>query len=190
MGGATETPVKAVHGAGVTESKPSTSDSPQPAARSPAVLCPYCGEVSPEPRRCARCGGYFDPLSRQASQNGMGPWFIRDPANPFRPGCSWDTLRELIRRGKVTPDTVIRGPTTHQFWTFAGRAPSVANLLGLCHNCRGSAGAEEFSCRKCGASFTPDTDRQHLGLAPIHLLPGQAAPETIAARSMPRGRSG
>jgi hypothetical protein len=115
----------------------------------------------------------------------MGPWFIRDLASPFRPGCSYDTLRDLIRRGRITAETIIRGPTTHQFWTFAGRAPSVANLLGLCHNCRGRARPDEFACRACGASFAPDTDRQHLGLAPIHLLPGHAPPEMIAAASFP-----
>lgn len=149
-------------------------------ARPGAILCPYCGDVSPDPRRCEHCGGHFDPLSRQASQNAMGPWFIRDRVRPFRPGCSFETLRELVRRGRVTRETVIRGPTTHQFWTFAGRTPSVANLLGICHNCRGAAATEEFACRSCGASFAPETDRQHLGLAPVHLLPGQAPPEVIA----------
>jgi hypothetical protein len=116
----------------------------------------------------------------------MGPWFIRDLAHPFRPGCSFETLRDLIRRGRIAPETVIRGPATHQFWTFAGRAPAVANLLGNCHNCRGPASPEEFACRACGASFSPDTDRQHLGLAPVHLLPGEASPEIIAAASDPR----
>jgi hypothetical protein len=117
----------------------------------------------------------------------MGPWFIRDAGHPFRPGCSFETLREMIRRGKVTRETILRGPTTRQFWTFAGRAPSVANLLGICHNCRGVAGAEEFACRSCGATFAPETDRQHLGLAPVHLLPGQASPEMIAAASRTAG---
>jgi hypothetical protein len=160
-------------------------DPPFPASRPGSILCPYCGEVSADPRRCGKCGGHFDPLSRQASQNAMGPWFIRDTANPFRPGCSFDTLRELVRRARITPETIIRGPTTHQFWAFAARTPSVANLLGLCHSCRKPARPDEFSCRACGASFTPDTDRQHLGLAPVHLLPGQASPEMIAAASMP-----
>lgn len=148
------------------------------------VLCPYCGEVSTDPRRCDVCRGHFDPLSRQATQNAMGPWFIRDESSPFRPGCSIETLRDLIRRGKVTRDTIIRGPGTKQFWNFAGRTPSIANLLGLCHNCRAAAKPDDYSCRSCGAVFSPDPDRQHLGLAPVHMLPGEASPEIVAAASL------
>lgn len=156
---------------------------PVPGKRS--VLCPYCGEISSDMSRCGACGGHFDPLSRQASQNAMGAWFIRDPARPFRPGCSYETLRELVRRGKIGPETIIRGPTTHQFWTFAARAPSIANLLGRCHNCHSAVDPNAYMCASCGAAFTPETDRQHLGLAPVHLLPGQTPPEMIAASAAP-----
>lgn len=159
---------------------------PAPGKRS--VLCPYCGEVSPDMSRCVACGGHFDPLSRQASQNAMGSWFVRDAARPFRPGCSYETLRELVRRGKIGPETVIRGPTTHQFWTFAARAPSIANLLGRCHNCHSAVDPGGYMCASCGAAFTPETDRQHLGLAPVHLLPGQTSPELIAASAAPHVR--
>jgi hypothetical protein len=113
----------------------------------------------------------------------MGPWFIRDGTSPFRPGCSYETLRDLIKRGKVTRETILRGPTTRQFWNFAARTPSVAHLLGVCHNCHAEVSPEAYACGGCGAVFTPDTDRQHLGLAPVHLLPGEEAPEIIAAAS-------
>jgi predicted RNA-binding Zn-ribbon protein involved in translation (DUF1610 family) len=155
-----------------------------PTVSTQRVLCPYCGEVSADPRRCEVCRGFFDPLSRQATQNAMGPWFIRDGESPFRPGCSIETLRDLIRRGKVTRDTIIRGPGTKQFWNFAGRTPSIANLLGLCHNCRATAKPDDYSCKSCGAVFSPDPDRQHLGLAPVHILPGEASPEMVAAASL------
>lgn len=154
------------------------------------ILCPYCGRISVNPKRCDGCGGFFDPLSRQATQNGMGPWYLRDPANPFRPGCSYETLREMVKRGRIRPDTIIRGPTTRQFWNFASRTPTVANLLGICHNCHAKVSPDDYSCAACGAVFTPDTDRQHLGLAPVHLLPGQAAPEIIAAASLDRPPEG
>ena len=91
------------------------------------ILCPYCGTISAsDPRRCDRCGGFFDPLSRQATQNAMGPWSIRDTANPFRPGCSFETVRDLIKRGKVTRETILRGPSTRQYWNFAARTPGIA----------------------------------------------------------------
>lgn len=175
------TPAPAPVGATSPAVAPAPAQPAGQAGRMSGVLCPYCGDVSADSRRCQRCGGHFDPLSRQASQNAMGPWFIRDPASPWRPGCSFETLKELIRRRRITRDTVLRGPTTRQFWTFAGRAPSVANLLGVCHSCRADVLPEDFTCRTCGASFSPEADRQHLGLAPVHLLPGQAPPEIIAS---------
>lgn len=159
-----------------------------PVGSSRPMLCPYCGSVSANPKRCDRCGGHFDPLSRQATQNAMGPWYIRDLANPTRPGCSYETLKDLIQRGKVTRETILRGPATRQFWNFAGRTPSVANLLGVCHNCQREVSRESQSCGLCGAGFAPEADRQHLGLAPVHLLPGQATPETIAAVSIQERR--
>lgn len=119
----------------------------------------------------------------------MGPWFIRDEKQPFRPGCSYEMLRELVRRGKVTAETVIRGPGSRQLWSFAGRTPGVSHLLGMCHNCRGVASAEQSACASCGASFEVSEDRQHLGLAPVHALPGQVSADRIAdaiAASSPR----
>lgn len=160
-------------------------DVPPPSAPNPSrLLCPYCGAISSNPKRCEECAGFFDPLSRQATQNAMGPWFIRDPKRPFHPGCSFETLRDMVRKGRITADTILRGPTTHQLWNFAARTPSVANLLGICHNCRREAKPDATECPACRASFAPVTDRQHLGLSPVHLLPGQAAPEAIAAASM------
>ncbi|MCW5776996.1 MAG: hypothetical protein KIS87_11200 [Phycisphaeraceae bacterium] len=160
---------------------PSTRAAPRPQPR--VVLCPYCGSRSRDPHRCESCAGYFDPLSRQATQNAMGPWFIRDDAQPFRPGCSYDTLRTLIRRGKVGPETPIRGPTTRQFWVLAKRCPAVANLFGICHACARPVEPSDRACRHCGASFEPPDDRQQLGLGSVRLLPGHAPPEQVAALS-------
>ena len=42
------------------------------------VVCPYCGHAQSAAgvgaAQCAACKGLFDPLSRQATQNAMGPW--------------------------------------------------------------------------------------------------------------------
>lgn len=156
----------------------------EPSPMPKAMLCPYCGHVSPDTTRCVSCRGFFDPLSRQASQNAMGPWFLRDETQPFRPGCSYETLRALATRGRLTLDTVIRGPSTRQFWSPARRTPGVANLLGVCHNCAGTANAHESACASCGASFGVEPDRQFLGLGPVRLLPGQASPEMVAESTL------
>jgi hypothetical protein len=155
-----------------------------PAPRPQTTLCPYCGHVSAGVKSCERCRGLFEPLSRQASQNAMGPWFIRDENNPFLPGFSLATLVQLVRRGRIAPDTVIKGPTTRQFWSYARNVPGVAHLLGACHVCRAPARAGDTRCGACGASFEAPDDREHLGLAPIRLLPGQAdAAEVAGARN-------
>lgn len=171
------------------QSRIAVSPRPQPAV----ALCPYCGHTSSNTHQCDRCKGLFEPLSRQASQNAMGPWYVRDEANSFRPGCSHDTLKSLIARGRVTRVSVLRGPTTRQFWTAAKSTPGIAHLLGECHSCHAAARSDDSACPSCGASFIYDHDRQFLGLAPMHLLPGHASPETIAASvlsSAPPGRPG
>lgn len=141
-----------------------------PQSRAARVLCPYCGLIQPVTARCGGCKGLLDPESRQATQNAMGPWFVRNPAAAHHPGCSYPTLRELVRRGKVTRETILRGPTTAQFWNMAANTPGVAVLLGECHACHQPAREDEYLCRHCGVVLTPRTDRQHLGLAPVRTV--------------------
>jgi hypothetical protein len=144
-------------------------------------ICPFCGGEQRTPNRCEQCGAHTDPLSRQATQNEMGPWFIRDEARPFRPGCRFETLERLIRAGKVGPDTVIRGPGSNQNWMRADRVPGVARLLGRCHACASVVDPAELICRACGAGLDILRDRQHLGLSPVRQLPGRADPASVAA---------
>ncbi|MEM7629822.1 MAG: hypothetical protein AAF356_10425 [Planctomycetota bacterium] len=154
---------------------------PPPTPRPRTVLCPYCGQISMSTDRCPACAGRYDPLSRQATQNSMGPWFIRDEANPMRPGCSYETIRRLVERRSVTAETILRGPSTRQFWTLAKRVPGVAHVLGVCHNCQAPAAPTDYACRSCGAGFEVDKDRQHMGLGPVRLLPGEAPAQHVAA---------
>lgn len=174
-----------------TPAMPAVGDTPQISrAVAPALtadLCPYCGtrlETDAERARCPACKGLLDPLSRQASQNAMGPWAMRDEARPFNPGCSYDTLKALVARGRIRRDTIIRGPTTRQFWMFAANVPGVAVLLGECHACHHAVQPDEFLCARCGVALSPPTDRQTLGLAPVRLLPGGASAPAIAASAV------
>lgn len=139
------------------------------------TLCPYCGANSRDPEQCSECGGLFEPLSRQASQNAMGPWFIRAESSAWKPGCSLHTLRTLIARGKVTPETVLRGPATRQFWAHAKDIPGIANRMGICHACKAAVGPDDHACPECNASFAVETDRQYLGLGPHLPLPDDPA---------------
>ena len=148
------------------------------------ALCPYCGCVSSDMTQCAHCKGKFEPLSRQATQNAMGPWQIKDPKNPFLPGCSYERLRRAVEQGRVTRSTVVRGPTTRQFWSFACNAPGVAVLVGECHACHSGVRPDEYMCGKCGVLLSPATDRQSLGLSSVTLLPGEAPAEVVASTSI------
>ncbi len=160
------------------------ADEPRPQPRPKATLCAYCGSLSRDSARCEQCKGLLDPLSRQATQNAMGPWRLRDERSPFNPGFSFETLLQMVAKGKITPSSVIAGPSTRQFWALASRTPGVANLFGRCHNCRGEVPRDARACPACRASFEVSTDRQHLGLGAVHLVPGQSPPEAIAAAAL------
>ena len=141
------------------------------------LICPYCGYTQPQVERCHGCGGLLEPLSRQATHNAMGPWFVRDPDRPHQPGCSYETLVRLVERGQIAKHTIIRGPTTRQFWTIAKRVPGVAHLLGYCHNCAASVDPADHGCHACGVTFGAYLDRNYLGLPEIRPLPWEAQPE-------------
>jgi predicted nucleic acid-binding Zn ribbon protein len=127
-------------------------------------VCPFCGVSAGMSERCSACGGRFDALSRQATQNEMGPWVIRDEGQPFRPGCRFETLCRLVASGRVARDTVLRGPSTYQFWLRAVRVPGVARLFGVCHSCGQAVAEAQHSCSACGAALDFNHDRQFLGL--------------------------
>ena len=137
---------------------------------SQVILCPYCGHAQkvpadqPVPDQCIECRGLFEPLSRRATQIAMGPWYIRDKAMPFRPGCSFDVLQKQIKAGKVKTTTVMRGPTTKQFWSVARNVPGVAHLLGYCHGCGSKTEPSAKSCTSCNAKFKNQGQRNELGL--------------------------
>lgn len=164
---------------------PDTRSRPEPGeARNPRPVpdvCPYCGCPQHSPGVCEHCGAHTDPLSRQATQNEMGPWFIRDEAHPFRPGCRFETIERWARSGRITPETILRGPSTNQHWTPAARVPGVSRLLGRCHACGGGVEPTEVICAACGVSLEIDRDRQYLGLCPVRPLPGRAAPSRVAS---------
>lgn len=151
----------------------------------PNFVCPFCGSTTPDQPRCAHCSGPLDPLSRQATQNAMGPWFVRDEQQPFRPGCSYETILTMVVRGKIHADTILRGPSTSQFWYPARRVPGIAHRLasgGVCHSCQQPV-TTESECPRCHAVFHADPDRQFLGLMPVRAIPGtpSPAPEVRAA---------
>jgi hypothetical protein len=185
---------------------PPTDPAAAAAARTASIeLCPFCGEprddsddtIAPNGTpRCRVCLAFLDPLSRQVTQNHMGPWFIRDGARPHYPGVAYEVLVGLVARGDIGPDTAIRGPGTGQFWMRAAVAPGVAHLLGSCHACGAEAARGADRCRTCGVHFPRYPDRERLGLvvderlsafAPNdQLRDGAPAPRPMVPRIEPR----
>ncbi|MGP1347619.1 MAG: hypothetical protein ACTS3F_13260 [Phycisphaerales bacterium] len=168
---------------------------------SAGMLCPYCGTLQPAgeaaaTNSCKACRNRLDPLARIATHNAMGAWFIRDLSNPFAPGCSYATIRAMCERGRVRLTSVVRGPTTQQFWRLAAHTPGVAVLLGQCHACAEKVTPGMARCPACDATLTPQIsmgggrfvpidDRQALGLPAQQVLPGEgdaaAALDSLAA---------
>lgn len=128
------------------------------------ILCPYCGHAQYGGERCQGCAGLFEPLSRRATQLAMGPWQIRDKQNPFRPGCCYDVLKSMAKSGKIKATTVMRGPTTRQFWSVARNVPGVAHLIGYCHACGEHVSPSDAKCGECQAIFKEPRERDSLGL--------------------------
>lgn len=159
---------------------PSSSGSRGKSARG-MIICPYCGHVQPKAGRCHDCGGLFEPLSRKATQVSMGPWTIRDRRQPFRPGCSYDVLVSMAKAGRIKGTTILRGPTTRQFWTLARNAPGVAHLVGYCHQCGHHVEGTEDACPKCQTPFRAVKVRDHLGLMFPHNADARRAAGTRTA---------
>ena len=154
-------------------------------SKTKVLICPYCGDTQSAGERCKNCGGLFEALSRQATHNAMGPWFVRDDQRPFQPGASYETIIRLIERKLVNKYSIIRGPTTKQFWTVAKRVPGIAHLLGYCHNCDASVDPGDHGCHSCGVPFGAYMDRNFLGLPDVRPLPWEASADAQPSPTMP-----
>lgn len=133
----------------------------------PQAPCPYCGHPTDDSQagRCASCNGLFEPLSRKATQLAMGPWYIRDENRPFMPGFSEAILRQQVASGRIKPSTIVRGPTTNQFWVYASSAPGLSRLLGRCHACSASVTQDAMTCGSCNADLSLPDEVDRLGLS-------------------------
>ena len=101
-------------------------------------------------------------------QSHAGPWYVHEHVRPF-PGVTLERLIRQARRGILTTTTIVRGPTTHHQWRFAGETPGLAQYLGVCWNCQDVVTLDHAYCLSCGV---------HLGTMPQQ---GQTAPATQTA---------
>jgi hypothetical protein len=110
----------------------------------------------------------------------------------------FNTLLALIRKGQITPRSVIRGPTTFQLWRFAARVKGISREFGLCYSCGAELQRTSTFCPRCSRSQelppNPDvlleTEPQpaktvYRELSSRPPVPGEAAPESQPAVARP-----
>src|SRR5688572_4817525 len=126
-------------------------------------VCPFCGSVNAQADDdvaghagpCPKCSMADTPATRKATKARIGPWFVRQTRNPAAPGMRFDTLLALVKRGQVTAQSVVRGPTTHQLWRFASQVKGLSRAFGVCYSCGGSVGFDATLCPHCNRMQEP-----------------------------------
>jgi len=122
----------------------------QPAYKGAKAPCVYCGKVIERGvDRCPHCRISYSFAVRKASREVVGEWFYLDPRNPSGRGVTFETLIKMIEKGRIKPDSIVRGPTTHHDWMFAAEAPRLAKYLRLCPHCFAEARPEDTYCDAC-----------------------------------------
>jgi hypothetical protein len=71
---------------------------------------------------------------------------------------NFDTLMVLVQKGRVTARSIVRGPTTGQFWRHAARVKGVSRLFGLCWSCGGDVAKTARACPACKRLQEPPED--------------------------------
>lgn len=125
-------------------------------------VCPFCGFVSDGSQIvCSKCTMENSAVARKATKLRIGPWYVLQNRNPAAPGMKWETLLSFIRKGRIKPHTVIRGPTTHQLWRFAAHVKGLSREFGVCYSCGGSMEHGANLCPHCNRlqepPINPDT---------------------------------
>ncbi len=124
-------------------------------------VCPFCAYVRENADAggaCPKCTLDDTPANRRATAQKIGPWFVLQYSNPTAPGMKYSILMMLASRGKITPASIVRGPTTQQYWTTAGQVRGLSRLFGLCWHCQLKLSSITSICPHCDHSQEPPPD--------------------------------
>jgi hypothetical protein len=150
-------------------------------------VCPFCGSVNDSDQgTCPRCTMENSAATRKATKTRIGPWYVLQTRNPAAPGMTWETLVGFVRKGRVKPRSIVRGPTTHQLWRFAAHVKGLSREFGICYSCGTSVESAASVCRTCNRLQDPppnpdallETSRESAG-------PTYAAPPPTIAGAVP-----
>jgi len=133
-------------------------------AKQRILVCPICGETQPEIKACRVCKTLLNSGGLLLAEGRMGPWWVRNEDLTFRPGITYDNLSALALTGKITLQSIVRGPTTRQLWKVARRVKGLSHLLGRCHNCGEHVSPKDRACDSCDVQFLKYPDRNNMGL--------------------------
>lgn len=115
--------------------------------------CVSCGQlVRRRATICEQCGQELNPEVLAKMGRHSGPWYVLEHVRPF-PGVSLERLIRQIRRGALTPTTVVRGPTTFHQWRFAAETPVLSKYLGCCWACQSNVIESDAACVECGRNL-------------------------------------
>ena len=125
-------------------------EAPPRRASAHQAVCPFCGTLNEDATHaCRQCGMENSPATRQATRVKIGPWFVWQQRNPSAPGMNWSTLMSLVEKGRITPRSVVRGPTTGQLWRFAARVKGLSREFGACWHCGADVVRAARLCTSC-----------------------------------------
>ena len=147
-------------------------------------VCPFCGVMRPDATQpCARCTLEDTPATRTATKQRIGPWFVLQARNPSAPGMKLATLQSLIRRGQITPRSIVRGPTTDQMWAFAANARGLSREFGLCYHCGEAIDPVATRCPHCAKTqdLPADADAMMETLAATGAAAMFPSPQAVAS---------
>ena len=119
-------------------------------------VCPFCGSVNEnEQGTCPRCTMENTAASRKATKVRIGPWYVLQTRNPAAPGMKFETLLSFVKKGRVKPTSIVRGPTTHQLWRFAAQVKGLSREFGVCYSCGASIDRTAGICPQCNRAQDP-----------------------------------
>ena len=118
--------------------------------------CVSCGQlVRRTAARCDHCGQVLSGEMMYRMRQHSGPWYVHEHVRPF-PGVSKQRLILQIKRGVLTPTTIIRGPGTHHQWRYAGETPGISRYLGICWACQSAVHEDDTTCPVCRKNLESD----------------------------------
>jgi hypothetical protein len=158
MSRVTDAPRNPASGTSTATGDPSGSGTAQGLPKQRHV-CPFCGTLNESAvTPCVKCTLMNTPQTRRVTRGRIGPWYVLQSRNPAAPGMKFDVLVGFIRKGQVTARSIVRGPTTHQFWRYAAHVRGVSREFGLCYACGSDIHTESHLCLHCGKIQEPPAE--------------------------------